>query len=99
MPNFAVHSFLLNIYLVLYFVCFLEPYLLRIRRRIMSSYYPKREKVRILYLRGKILAKRGIGPGMFSLFKRACLNAQQNKEEQKVDFFARFAGRRGVSCK
>ena len=99
LPNYAVHTVLLIMYAFLYAECILEPYLLRIRRRIMSVYYPRREKARLLYLRTKILSKRGIGPGgLESLVKNASLNSQKTREMQKVDFFAKYASGKGVSA-
>ena len=64
----------------------------------MAAYYPEIEKTRLLFLRAKILSKRGIGPGgVESAFKQALLDSQKRKEEQKVDFFAKYATKKGVS--
>jgi len=96
-PDYVVYHMLLAMYAFLYIICILEPYLLRIRRKIMAAYYPKREKTRLFYLRTKILSRRGVGPGgVKSLLKDAYLNSQKNAEVLKVNFFAKYASRKGV---
>ena len=98
LPDFQIYYVLLTLYGIMYIIFLFEAYLLRSRRHIMAFYYPKRENVRILYLRTKILANRGIGPGAFASFvKKAALDIQQRQEAQRIDFFTKYTSRKGVS--
>ncbi|XP_076802542.1 DC-STAMP domain-containing protein 2-like isoform X2 [Clavelina lepadiformis] len=98
-PDYNLYIVILSLYLFLYILCIIEAYVLRTRRRIMARFYPKRERIRILYLRTRILGDRGVSTGgspASSALQRACLSVQQTKEQDRTSLVTRLANKRGV---
>ena len=57
-PDYSVYIICVVLYFFVYLVCFLQAYILRLRRSIMSYFHPQQERARVRYLHAKIWQER-----------------------------------------
>lgn len=57
-PDYSVYMVCAVLYVFVYLVCFLQAYILRLRRNLMSYFHPEQERSRIRFLHAQIWHER-----------------------------------------
>lgn len=102
MPNYYIYFMITCTLQLCYILVYIQAYMLRLRRYIMSRSYPERERQRIIYLRRKILNNRGIGnvEDLKKTIRNAANEVEKNRSRRILSFrgaFVKWSNRRGVS--
>lgn len=98
-PDYFTYIVIGALFLACYIMCFFEGYVLRTRRLIMASYYPERERSRVLFLRRKIFTKRGTLDRLAfkGAMREAVDSVQTEQESDKISLLFHLSNRTDVS--